>query len=93
MLAFQNKDISFLRKPNQLPSTSGSQDSFLDMFSKPQELKDLLQNNPYFDLCKPYIDLSDKQEIKDFDTRLAHQTTTFSLEQEYGLLNRLDNDT
>jgi 23S rRNA-/tRNA-specific pseudouridylate synthase len=63
----------------------------LDYFGDSQQLQSIL-NNSDFDQYSSYCYLDGYTE-QDIATFLHHQTTKFTKEQEYGLLNRLDNDT
>lgn len=92
-MIYENENIYLLWKPRGLPSTFGPEKSLLDFFSDKDQLDKLLQNNTDFEYCLPYISLDWYTKVEDISIFLNNQLTQFSQEQEFGLLNRLDNDT
>ncbi|AHB41803.1 hypothetical protein P148_SR1C00001G1024 [candidate division SR1 bacterium RAAC1_SR1_1] len=90
-MIYSNQNYTLLRKPNGIASTFGGQQSILDYFEDSQQLQTIL-NNSDFDQYQSYCYL-DGYTKQNADTFLHNQTTQFTKEQEYGLLNRLDNDT
>lgn len=93
---YTNKDFSLVWKPHTIPSTFGKEESFLDILKdRSQEI----QVTPLTTLFKEKINylpsflLSSLQEERDIQKWTDHQVDTFGQDQEYGLLNRLDNDT
>lgn len=90
-MLYTNWDYTLLRKSHGIPSTFGKQRSILDSFQDPEELQLLLEDSDfdqYSQYC--YLDWYTKENLANF---LDIQTKQFTKEQEYGLLNRLDNDT
>ncbi|MEI7562810.1 MAG: pseudouridine synthase [bacterium] len=93
---YTNEDFSLVRKPAMIPSTFGKEKSFLDILKNaPQKfqsapLPSLLEKK--FDDIPPFL-LDSLQEEKDIHKRANVQVDKFRQEQEYGLLNRLDNNT
>jgi len=98
---FQNKDYLLLRKPHSIPSTFGLQESFLDIIK--QHLSDqTLTLTPLSEFLpadllsyalshlEGFEEIGDNEQLKEL---LSKQVDTFGQEQEYGLLNRLDNET
>lgn len=92
-MIYTNKDYYLLRKPHGIASTFGEQQSILDMFQDKELLQTIIQNNSDFDKYSPYCYLDGYTKEDDITSFLTNQTTQFTKEQEYGLLNRLDNDT
>jgi 23S rRNA-/tRNA-specific pseudouridylate synthase len=93
---YSNKDFSLVWKPHAIPSTFGKKESFLDILkNRPQDI----QSDSLPPLLKENIDylplflLSSLEEELDIQNWRVHQLDTFGQDQEYGLLNRLDNDT
>jgi len=64
----------------------------LDYFGDLQQLQSILNNNSDFNKYGSYCYL-DGYIQESLTTFLFNQTTQFTKEKEYGLLNRLDNDT
>lgn len=96
-MIYQNNLFSLVRKPQKIPSTFGNQTCLLDLFCCPEELETLWeQDNSKKDII-PYIQeiqkKSEYKQRKDIQQRIANQMQQFSKEEEYGLLNRLDNET
>ncbi len=90
-MLYSNQKIYLLRKPHWIASTFWSEKSILDYFKNPEQLLSILQKsdfNNYHSYC--HIDGYTPETINNF---IINQTTNFTKEQEYGLLNRLDNDT
>ena len=93
---YSNKDFSLVWKPHTIPSTFGKEESFLDILKNRQQD---LQTAPLTALLQEKTDylpsslLSSLKEETDIHKRASYQVDTFGQEQEYGLLNRLDNDT
>jgi 23S rRNA-/tRNA-specific pseudouridylate synthase len=93
---YSNKDFSLVWKPHGIPSTFGKEESFLDILkNKPQDLQlisltALLKEKAEY---LPSFLLSSLEEESDLQGRRNCQLDTFGQDQEYGLLNRLDNDT
>ncbi len=87
-----NQNYTLLRKPNGIASTFWGQQSILDYFEDLQKLQSIINNNSDFNKYSLYCYLGGYVK-QDIDTFLFNQTTQFTKEQEYGLLNRLDNDT
>ena len=81
-----------------IPSTFGKGESFLDMLQQ-QTKKQVFLNVPFADLREPHrhgpLPLMQLQGVREEDlhTRCVQQTKVFSQQEEFGLLNRLDNDT
>lgn len=92
-MLYSNKNYTLLRKPHKIASTFGEQQSILDYFSSPQELQTIIQNNSDFDQWQSYCYLDGYTKDVNFTSFVNNQTTQFTKEQEYWLLNRLDNDT
>lgn len=91
-MLYSNQNYILLRKPNGIASTFWGQQSILDYFEDLQKLQSIINNNSDFDQYSSYCYL-DGYVKQDIDIFLHYQTTEFTKEQEYGLLNRLDNDT
>ena len=91
-MIYSNPNYSLLRKPQGVASTFGEQQSILDYFLDLQQLQSIINKNSDFDKYCSYCYL-DGYIQDSLDTFLHNQTTSFNKEQEYGLLNRLDNDT
>lgn len=91
-MIYSNQNYTLLRKPNWIASTFGNQQSILDYFEDLQQLQLILNNNSDFNKWKNYcyLNLYIQQNLDNF---IYNQITQFTKEQEYGLLNRLDNDT
>ncbi len=89
-MLYSNQNYTLLRKPHKVASTFWEQQSILDYFGDIQQLQSILNSD--FDQYSSYCYL-DGYTQESFDTFLRNQTTKFTKEQEYGLLNRLDNDT
>lgn len=90
-MLYTNKNYTLLRKPHKLASTFGEQQSILDYFGDLQQLQSMINNSDFDQYCS-YCYLSGYTQ-EHLDIFLRNQTTQFTKEQEYGLLNRLDNDT
>ncbi len=90
-MLYSNNKYYLLRKPNGIASTFWEQQSILDYFGDIQQLQSIL-NNSDFDQYSSYCYL-DGYTQENLDIFLRNQTTKFTKEQEFGLLNRLDNDT
>ena len=93
MIIYENQNFYLLWKPRGVPSTFGKEKSLLDYFWDRSELENLLKNNTDFEYCFPYISLDWFTKLEDISIFLDNQLGHFSKEQEFGLVNRLDNDT
>ena len=105
-IVYENKDYYLFWKPHGLPSTFGKEKCFLEYLveSMPRngggtKYKVETDSKAYapIDLCtyKPfqkYFDPSLKP-VKNVEEVIKHQIQAFSKDQEFWLLNRLDNDT
>lgn len=87
-IVYETDKFSFFRKPHGLPSTFGKEKSFLDHLAE----GNLEFNASDYQSIQKYID-SSLQQVQNTKSAITHQTQTFSKDQEYWLLNRLDNDT
>lgn len=90
-MIYSNQNYTLLRKPHGIASTFWDQQSILDYFGDLQQLQSIITNSDfhqYSSYC--YLDGYIQQSLATF---LKNQTTQFTKQQEYGLLNRLDNDT
>ena len=92
MMIYSNDIYYLVWKPHGFASTFGQQESLLDLFSSPDKFKIFIQNNSDFSKYYSYCYLEWYKEI-DIFSFLHNQTRLFNKDQEYGLLNRLDNDT
>lgn len=84
---YENKNFYFFWKPHGIPSTFGKQKSFLDYLE--EKNLDIESNIPNF--IKNHLKWFTK--IENIKETINNQINTFTREQEYGLLNRLDNET
>lgn len=100
MLIYQNTDFYFFRKPNWLASTFGKEKSFLDyVFGDQIDLpkhylgyKDL--DNSLLEYISQQIQYLEIIKQRDQKTQIIQDLiNTFNQDKEFGLLNRLDNDT
>ena len=95
---YENKDFILIRKPHGIPSTFGKLESFLDKI-KNNESEHNFTWTPLSELVPEDIfsfmssRLGDFQPAEDPEVQLRHQVDTFGEDQEFGLLNRLDNET
>lgn len=90
-MIYWNKNYYLLRKPHWVASSFGNQQSILDYFNKPKQFQSIINNSDFYkynSYC--YIDNYTKENLDSF---IINQTIQFTKEQEYWLLNRLDNDT
>lgn len=105
---YQNNDYFLLRKPHGVPSTFGEQESFLDVVKNNMSEKCLvwtplsqLVPEDVFSFISSRLTSSEgiekwkdwKMERWEMEDMLRQQVETFGEDQEFGLLNRLDNDT
>lgn len=90
-MIYSNKNYTLFRKPHGIASTFWEQQSILDYFEDWEQLQSII-NNSDFDQYHSYCYVNGYTQ-EHLDTFLKNQTTKFTKEQEYGLLNRLDNDT
>ena len=98
---YQNKDFILMRKPHGIPSTFGDRESFLDGVKK-HISEHTITWTPLSELVPadifPFVlsRLKDFEEIKtneECEEILRQQVDRFGQDQEFGLLNRLDNET
>lgn len=95
---YQNKDFILIRKPHSIPSTFGKAKSFLDYIEEHLSEK-IFTWTPLSTLIPkelfPFVSsrLGDFKEAEDKEKILHHQVDTFGQDQEFGLVNRLDNET
>ena len=103
---YQNQNYLLIRKPHGVPSTFGEQESFLDIIKNNMSEKRLVWT-PLSQLVPEDIFSFVTSRLEDFEERtnemeewnggmdqlLRQQVETFGEDQEFGLLNRLDNDT
>jgi len=87
-IIYETDKFSFFWKPHGLPSTFGKEKSFLYHL----EEGNLEFDTSDYQSIQKYID-SSLQQVQNTKSAITHQTQTFSKDQEYWLLNRLDNDT
>lgn len=92
-MLYSNQNYYILRKPNGIASSFGLQQSILDFFKSPAQLQSIIQNNSDFNKYHSYCYIDAYILDQDISLFIENQTTQFTKEQEYGLLNRLDNDT
>jgi 23S rRNA-/tRNA-specific pseudouridylate synthase len=98
---YHNKDFMLIRKPHGIPSTFGKVESFLDRIKKQQTehaitwtpLSALVPSDVFPFISSRVKDLEEVGSIEELEEILSHQVDTFGQEQEFGLLNRLDNET
>ena len=95
---YENKDFILIRKPHGIPSTFGTMESFLDIVKQHLSEK-IVTWTPLSELVPgdifPFVSsrLEDFSPVEDPEVQLRHQVDTFGEDQEFGLLNRLDNET
>lgn len=87
-IIYETEKFSFFWKPHGLPSTFGKEKSFLDHL---EENTLEFETSDYKPIQK-YID-SSLQKVQNTQSAISHQIQNFTKDQEYWLLNRLDNDT
>lgn len=92
-MLYSNSDYFLLWKPHKLPSTFGKEQSLLDYFHNIPQLQKILNTNSDFWSLISYCYLDGYTLEEGLFTFVDNQTTQFTKEQEFGLLNRLDNDT
>lgn len=95
IIIYENNDFYFFWKPHHIPSTFGEQKSYLDYFLLPSELESIYDPKTLsiYKSIKPFIDFSSLKKVENPEQAIEHQISEFSKEEEFGLLNRLDNDT
>lgn len=91
-MIFSNQSYIFLNKPQWLSSSFGDNDSILDYFDNPQQLQTIIQKESELDKYSQYFYLDWFQTL-DLYSFLENQKINFTKDQEYWLLNRLDQDT
>lgn len=92
MYLYSQNEYFLLRKPRGIASTYGQEKCVLDYFKQQWELENLYIEKPDIQILSVYVDVKQYKE-EDISVFLNNQTSLFSQKQEYGLLNRLDNDT
>lgn len=92
MYLYSQNDYYLLRKPRGIASTYGQEKSVLDFFKQLWELETLYSKDCDKEILSTYVDVSQYKE-EDLSLFVKNQLDSFSQKQEYGLLNRLDNDT
>lgn len=88
ILGFEYNDLFFLWKPCWIPSSFGEENSFLEKVFE-QWVTEFELNSQEADIMR----LLKYDKIDWFLNIIENQKTQFSSNLEYGLLNRLDNDT
>lgn len=91
-MLYTNWNYYLLRKPHWIASTFGPQQSILDYFQTPEQLQSIIQKDSDFDKYSQFCYLEDFTKC-DFVIFINNQISQFTKEQEFWLLNRLDNDT
>ena len=97
-VAYQTKDFLLVRKPHGIPSTFGQEESFLDILKK-HLTEPCVQSVGLEDVLDPSLQIvpiprsSEFVQVANLDAILREQVDRFGQEEEYGLVNRLDNDT
>jgi len=92
-MLYSNQNYTLLRKPHGIASTFWQQQSILDYFQTPKQLQSIIQKDSDFEKYNSYCYIDGYVLENDFSIFTNNQTSKFTKEQEYGLLNRLDNDT
>ena len=98
---YQNKDFALIRKPHWIPSTFGEMESFLDMIKETLTEHTItwtplssLVSAELFPLVTSRIEkFKEVCSNEEFEEILRQQVDMFGQDQEFGLLNRLDNET
>jgi len=96
MHIYSDQNFYFFWKPQGIPSTFGQEKSLLDYFDDISILQEILNNNKYnsdFQFCLPYMSLDLLKKEEGLQSFVINQIKNFTRDQEYGLLNRLDNET
>lgn len=98
---YYNKDFVLIRKPHGIPSTFGKVESFLDMIKETLS-EHTITWTPLSSLVPAELvplvisrveDFKEVTSNEEFEEILRQQVDTFGQDQEFGLLNRLDNET
>ena len=99
-MLFQDKHFYYLRKPAGRPSTRGKEECFLDKMENgiyEQFLQAYHHSDGYDKMLYGYfhehVESRDLEKIRDVHALIHYLMHTFSYQQEYGLVNRLDSDT
>lgn len=99
-MIFQDTYFYYLRKPAGRPTTWWTQECFLDKLESgiyEEYLQAYHHSEWYDDMLYQYFHMhyNDRQltKVADVHALVHYLTHTFSHNQEYGLVNRLDNDT
>ncbi|MCX6823138.1 MAG: pseudouridine synthase, partial [candidate division SR1 bacterium] len=98
---YQNKDFILIRKPHGIPSTFGKVESFLDILKQNisdhtitrTPLSELVPEDIFPLVSSRLIDFEAVKKVEENEEILRQQVDTFGEDQEFGLLNRLDNET
>jgi 23S rRNA-/tRNA-specific pseudouridylate synthase len=101
---FENKQCFFIRKPPKIASTYGKEQSFLDLvFDKNKANGEILRIMQWSREQLPYeqqqvflwyiTNIGIQEIVTQWAKVIDNQTKNFNKEQEYGLLNRIDNET
>ena len=98
---YYNKDFALIRKPHWIPSTFGKVESFLDMIKETLSEHtvtwtplSLLVPTELFPLVISRVEgFEEVSSAEEFEEILCQQVDMFGQDQEFGLLNRLDNET
>lgn len=98
---YQNKDFALIRKPHWIPSTFGKVESFLDMIKETLSghtitrtpLSSLVPTDLFPLVISRVEGFEEVGSNEEFEAILRQQVDMFGQEQEFGLLNRLDNET
>lgn len=95
---YHNKDFILIRKPHGIPSTFGKLESFLDKIKESLSEHNITRT-PLSELVPEDIllfvipRLADFTLVEDPEAQIRRQVDTFGENREFGLLNRLDNET
>ncbi|MEI8092213.1 MAG: pseudouridine synthase [bacterium] len=98
---YKNKDFILIRKPHGIPSTFGNMESFLDLLKENLSehtftwtpLSELVPGDIFPLVSSRLKGFEEVRKIEENEELLRQQVDTFGQDQEFGLLNRLDNDT
>lgn len=90
---YQNKDFLFIFKPHGIPSTLGKNESFLQKLTDLDKISISWQDLSNFNFIQKYFKYTNLIACQDPVMVIQNQLSIFDIDQEYWLLNRLDNDT
>ncbi len=95
MQCYENKDFYFFWKPHNIPSTFGKQKSFLEYMEDFSNNIENEENSSIFKKIPVFIEkhINWLTKVADINKAIKNQLEHFTKEQEYWLINRLDNET